>query len=175
MAPPFAVLAVDHVHVTTPADLEEEVVAWYRDTLGLEQVEKPDGTRPEGAWFKAGAQEVHVSVDEQNPPKVSHFGIVVSDFDAAVDGLRAAGCHIEQARTIPGRHRFYTRDPAGNRIEVVHFDAQEAVVAYEEGSTTVETHATVVAEEAPEEKPAEEERPYEAPRAWAEDEYPEGN
>jgi catechol 2,3-dioxygenase-like lactoylglutathione lyase family enzyme len=46
----------------------------------------------------------------------------VDDLDAAIGRLRAAGCHIEQAGEIPGRHRCYTRDPAGNRIEVVRFD-----------------------------------------------------
>ena len=36
-----------------------------------------------------------------------------------VERLRGAGCHIEQAGRIPGRRRFYTRDPAGNRLEII--------------------------------------------------------
>ena len=119
----FTFLALDHVDVTTPEELEEEVVTWYRETLGLEQLEKPQGTREAGAWFRAGDHEVHVSLDEHNPPRVAHFGIVVDDYDAVIEQLRAAGCHIEQAREIPGRHRFYTRDPAGNRIEIMSFDS----------------------------------------------------
>ena len=119
----FDFLALDHVNVTTPEELEEEVTTWYRDTLGMEQLDKPEGTRDGGAWFRAGDHEVHISIDAHNPPKAAHFGLVVAGYQAIIQRLRDAGCHIEQARTIPGRHRFYTRDPAGNRIEIMSFDA----------------------------------------------------
>ena len=113
------VLSLEHVSVTSPEDLEDEVVGWYRDLLGLDEMEKPDGTREKGAWFRIGEQQVHVTIDEHNPPKVSHFGLIVDDFDEVVRRLRESGCHIEQAAHIPGRRRFYTRDPAGNRLEVI--------------------------------------------------------
>ena len=135
----FEILRVDHVDVTTPGELEPEVLGWYRECLGLQDVDKPETTRPGGAWFRAGSQEIHISVDEHNPHKTAHFGIVVSNFGAVVERLRAAGCHIEQASTIPGRHRCYTRDPAGNRIEISHVDEEAATVSYEEVvPTTVE-------------------------------------
>ena len=113
------VVTLEHVSITTPHDLEEQVVGWYRDSLGLEPMEKPSGTRELGAWFQIGDQQVHVTVDEHNPPKVAHFGLIVDDFEEVVAALRASGSHIEQARDIPGRRRFYTRDPAGNRIEII--------------------------------------------------------
>ena len=119
----FIFVALDHVNVTTPEELEEEVVSWYVDCLGLEQLEKPGGTSASGAWFRAGDHEVHISIDEHNPPRVAHFGIVVDNYTAVIDQLRAARCHIEHAREIPGRHRFFTRDPAGNRIEIISFDS----------------------------------------------------
>jgi catechol 2,3-dioxygenase-like lactoylglutathione lyase family enzyme len=118
----FKVLAVDHVDVTAPAELMDDVLAWYRDVLGLTLIDKPAHTRPGGGWFRAGPQEVHVSLDQHNPHKSAHFGIVVDDFEAVIDRLRSAGCHIEQASSIPGRHRCFTRDPAGNRIEIAHVD-----------------------------------------------------
>jgi catechol 2,3-dioxygenase-like lactoylglutathione lyase family enzyme len=116
------VVRLDHVNVTTPAELEAEVLRWYEEVIGLEKLEKPAGTREAGGWFKVGDQQVHVSVDEHNPPQSSHFGLVVDDFAALVERLRVAGCHIEQAREIPGRHRCFTRDPAGNSIEFMAFD-----------------------------------------------------
>lgn len=119
----FEVVGVDHVQVTAPDELVEETCEWYRSCLGLDEMTKPQGTRPKGGWFRAGDQEVHVSVDEHNPHKTAHFGMVVTDFNAAVERLRGAGCHIEQASEIPGRHRCFTRDPAGNKIEIVAFDA----------------------------------------------------
>jgi muramoyltetrapeptide carboxypeptidase len=119
----FSVTGFDHVNVTTPVELEAQVLEWYRGVLGLEPLDKPAGTRGSGGWFRAGDKEVHVSVDPQNPPRSAHFCLVVDNFDAAVEGLRNAGCHIEQAAEISGRRRFFTRDPAGNRIELTAFDA----------------------------------------------------
>lgn len=113
------VAALDHVTVTSPEELESEVVAWYRDVLGLESVPKPPGAGERGAWLKAGDQQVHISVHPHNPPEKAHYCLVVEDFGAAIDALRAAGCHIEQASSISGRRRLFTRDPAGNRIEVM--------------------------------------------------------
>jgi catechol 2,3-dioxygenase-like lactoylglutathione lyase family enzyme len=128
----FNVLSLDHVNVTYPEELEREVLAWYEGCLGLERVMKPEGTRAAGAWFRAGTQEIHLSLDEHNPPKTAHLGLVVDDFDAAVGKLREAGCHIEQASTIPGRRRLYTRDPAGNRIEIAFMGEGGAAIEYEE-------------------------------------------
>lgn len=116
------ITGLDHVNVTTPEELEQEVLAWYQDVLGLERMDEPGGTRAAGGWFHAGAQQVHISVDAHNPPQSAHFGLVVDDFEALVARLREAGCHIEQARDIPGRHRCFTRDPAGNRVEFMAFD-----------------------------------------------------
>jgi catechol 2,3-dioxygenase-like lactoylglutathione lyase family enzyme len=122
----------------------EETIAWYGNCLRLEKLDKPEGTRLGGAWFGAGPQEVHISEDEHNPPKESHFALVVDNFEPVIECLRAEGCHIEQAVTIPGRHRFYTRDPAGNRVEIVHYDEVE-VVALE--TSRGESRARVVHEE----------------------------
>ena len=122
--PAFSVSGIEHVHITTPEELEDKVVEWYERVMGLEQVDKPEGTRPQGTWFRAGAQEIHISKDEHNPPKDAHFGLVVDDFAVAIEVLRANGCHIEQAANIPGRRRCYTRDPAGNRIEILAFEGK---------------------------------------------------
>lgn len=118
----FKVIGLDHVNVTTPEELEKEVVEWYESCLGLERLDKPAGTSVSGAWFQAGDQQVHISIDEHNPPKQAHFSLVVTDFNGVIECMRDAGCHIEQAREIPGRHRFFTRDPAGNRIEIMSLD-----------------------------------------------------
>jgi catechol 2,3-dioxygenase-like lactoylglutathione lyase family enzyme len=127
----FQVTGLDHVTVTTPEELEDEVVTWYRDCLGLTQIEKL-GQRPGGAWFEAGGQEIHVTRDPHNPSKTAHFGLRVDDFDAVVARLRSEKCHIEQAHPIPGRTRCFTRDPAGNSVEIVSHDEETGRVTYEE-------------------------------------------
>ena len=132
MSEQFEVLRLDHVNITAPEELEEEVVGWYETCLGLQRLEKPEGTRPKGAWFGLGEQELHVSVDEHNPPQTAHVGIVVDDFEKVVTRLRESGCHIEQAAVIPGRRRCYTRDPAGNRIEIASVEEPAAHIVSEE-------------------------------------------
>jgi catechol 2,3-dioxygenase-like lactoylglutathione lyase family enzyme len=120
---PFEVRTLDHVNVTAPEALESEVVSWYREVLGLEQLDKPSGTRRErGGWFKAGDRELHISIDPPGPSPQAHFALTVDDYAAALEHLRAAGCHIEPAGPIPGRQRFFIRDPAGNRLEIIGFD-----------------------------------------------------
>ena len=125
MATDFKVLGVNHVTVTAPDDLEHETLEWYETCLGLEPLEKPEGARERGGWFKAGEHEVHVSIDEHNPHHAAHFALVVTDFDAVVSRLRDANCHIEQALPIPGRKRCFVRDPAGNRVELMAYGTTE--------------------------------------------------
>lgn len=115
-------LELDHVTVTSPAELESEVIQWYEQVLGLERVDKPEGSGEKGAWFSLGGGQLHLSLDPHNPPRKSHFAIAVRDFEGAIEHLRGYGCHIEQATEIPGRHRFFIRDPAGNRIELFALD-----------------------------------------------------
>ena len=126
MGDDFKVLGVNHVTVTAPEDLKDETIEWYESCLGLERIGKPEGTHGEsGGWFKAGDQEVHVSIDEHNPHHAAHFAVVVSDLDEVVTRLRDASCHIEQAAPIPGRKRCFTRDPAGNRIELMAYREED--------------------------------------------------
>lgn len=119
-------LELDHVTVTAPAELEDEVIEWYERVLGLEQIEKLEGTPENGAWFSLGGAQLHLSRDPHNPPRRAHFAVRIDDFAGAVEHLRAHGCHIEQAKEIRGRRRFFTRDPAGNRIELFTLDEETA-------------------------------------------------
>lgn len=116
------VLSLEHVTVTTPEELEEEVLTWYSDVLGLTRVDKSDGAKPGGGWFEVGSQQLHLMIDPHNPPKNAHFCLRVADFEDFVGNLRSNGCHIEQARQVPGRKRCFTRDPAGNSIEIVSLE-----------------------------------------------------
>ena len=118
----FTIRGLDHVSVSTPEELETEVLEFYENFLGLAPLDKPAGTRSSGGWFTVGDLELHVSLDSHNPPPTPHFAVTVDDFDAIVGRLRDSGFHIEQARPIPGSRRFFTRDPAGNRIEIVSYD-----------------------------------------------------
>jgi catechol 2,3-dioxygenase-like lactoylglutathione lyase family enzyme len=66
------VLALHHVNVTVPADAEAAAKNFYANILGLEQLPKPTGTRPSGAWYQIGPIQLHLSVEKearvQSPP-----------------------------------------------------------------------------------------------------------
>ena len=117
----FKFAGIDHVDVTAPEELQEETIAWYRDCLRLAELP----TDRKGGRFAVGDQELHISIDPHNPPHTAHFCLLVENLKAIIDRLREGGSHIEQARDIPGRRRFYTRDPAGNRIEMASIDDEE--------------------------------------------------
>lgn len=71
-----------------------------------------------GAWFRAGSHELHVSEHE---PFVAadraHPAFAIDELDALADRLRAAGAEVRWDERLPGARRFYTFDPAGNRLE----------------------------------------------------------
>jgi catechol 2,3-dioxygenase-like lactoylglutathione lyase family enzyme len=117
-----SVTALDHVQVAGPRGCEDEARRFYADALGLEEIEKPPalGARG-GVWFRVGAQELHVGIEEPfTPATKAHPALRVADLDALRARLEAAGATIvEDDGTIPGVRRFYTADPFGNRIELL--------------------------------------------------------
>jgi len=114
------VTGIDHVQVAAPPGCEAEARAFYGGLLGLEELPKPEPLRSRGGcWFRAGAQELHVGVEEPfAPARKAHPGFVVDDLDALAERLTAAGVEIAWDDTIAGAKRFYAADPFGNRLEL---------------------------------------------------------
>ena len=110
--------ALDHVQVMMPKGCEDEARAFYAGLLGLTEVEKPGPMRANGGvWFAEG---IHVSGEEGfSPPRRAHPALRVDDLDRLAAALAVAGCAVEWDERWPGVRRFYTRDPFGNRVEVV--------------------------------------------------------
>jgi len=116
------VIALHHVNVTVPADLEAASRDFYGSVLGLEEVPKPKGTRPSGAWYQIGPNQLHLSVehDASGPLSSRHVCFTVADLKATEERFRKAGVEIiPDSRPIERTSRFYVRDPAGNMLEIV--------------------------------------------------------
>ena len=110
-----------HVNVVVPPDATARVRGFYVDVLGLREVTKPtEGVAQTGAWFDIDDRtQVHVSErDGDRHPQV-HFGLVVDDFDAVLARLREAAAPWEDRPPIFGGRRGFTRDPEGNRVEIL--------------------------------------------------------
>jgi catechol 2,3-dioxygenase-like lactoylglutathione lyase family enzyme len=115
----MTVTGIDHVQVAAPAGCEPEARAFYGALLGLEELPKPEALAARGGcWFQAGAQELHVGVEDPfTPARKAHPGLVVTDLDALAARLTEAGIDVVWDEAIPGTKRFHAVDPFGNRLE----------------------------------------------------------
>jgi catechol 2,3-dioxygenase-like lactoylglutathione lyase family enzyme len=103
-------MRIHHVNVVVPPGETESVVSFYLDVLGLRRTAKPtEGVARSGAWF---------DIDGATHPQ-SHFGLVVDDFDDVLRRVELSGAPWEEQPDIFGGRRGFTRDPAGNRVELL--------------------------------------------------------
>jgi len=112
---------IDHVQLAAPPGCEPEARRFFAGLLGLEEVEKPESLQARGGvWFRAGAQELHIGVEQEfAPARKAHPAFAVSGYDEVVARLRAAGVALIDDASIPGLRRCFVADPWGNRIELV--------------------------------------------------------
>ncbi|HXD71270.1 MAG TPA: VOC family protein [Gaiellales bacterium] len=110
--------ALDHVQVAIPPGGEGAARRFYAGLLGLREMEKPEPMRTTGGvWFEPG---VHLGVEQEfTPAGKAHPGLRMRDLDAVATRLEAAGADVEWDERWPGVRRFYTRDPFGNRLELL--------------------------------------------------------
>ena len=115
----MTITGIDHVQVAAPAGCEGEARAFYGTLLGLEELPKPAPLSARGGcWFRAGAQELHVGVEEPfAPARKAHPGLVAGDLDALAARLAGEGIAVAWDDAIPGARRFHVADPFGNRLE----------------------------------------------------------
>jgi catechol 2,3-dioxygenase-like lactoylglutathione lyase family enzyme len=116
-------LALDHVQVAAPPGSESEAQRFYGDLLGLLELPKPPALAADGVWFALDAGELHVGVtDGFAPAAKAHPGLrleSVGALDRLAARLEKAGHPVEWDDRLPGHRRFYTRDPFGNRLELL--------------------------------------------------------
>ncbi len=115
-------MRLDHVQVSCPPGGEEVARAFYRDALGMTELEKPPLLAARGGcWFKDGTAEVHVGVEEEFRPARRRIRRWRSTtWMRLAEKLAGLGYPVKwDNETIPGRRRFHTADGHGNRIEIV--------------------------------------------------------
>jgi catechol 2,3-dioxygenase-like lactoylglutathione lyase family enzyme len=114
-------MRIHHVNVVVAPGGTDAVVPFYVEVLGLRRVDKPtEGVAQSGAWFDVNeTTQVHVSERDGDVHPQSHFGLVVDDFDGVQLRLRDSGAPWEDQADIFGGRRGFTRDPAGNRVEIL--------------------------------------------------------
>jgi catechol 2,3-dioxygenase-like lactoylglutathione lyase family enzyme len=111
---------LQHVSIPRPPGSEEETRAFYRDLLGLPEIPPPNSIEAaEVIWFKLGEDaELHCFREEPlGDTSNRHLCLVVEDLTGLRQKLDSAGYQPYDVEAIPGRPRFFCRDPFGNIIE----------------------------------------------------------
>lgn len=122
MKPAFQ--GIDHVQLAAPPDCEAEARRFFGELLGLEEIPKPPAlARRGGLWFRCGAQQIHIGVEQDfGPAKKAHPALRLVD-EAALRSLMSvlanAGVSLQEDNEIVGSARFFADDPWGNRLEFV--------------------------------------------------------
>ncbi|MEU3840897.1 VOC family protein [Streptomyces sp. NPDC028635] len=113
------ITAIDHVQLAAPPGSEDALRAFYTGVLGMTEIPKPPVLAARGGcWFQAGAVQLHLGVEEDfRPARKAHPGLRVTGIEAYAAHLTALGTEVTWDDNLPGHHRFYAQDPAGNRLE----------------------------------------------------------
>jgi catechol 2,3-dioxygenase-like lactoylglutathione lyase family enzyme len=118
------VRGLQHVSSPIPEGAQDEARRFYGELLGLE--EKPVPSTLEGSrlvWFAAGGDlELHFFPGEQAPHSERHFCLDVEDLGAVRAALGGAGFRPYDSTPIPGRPRFFCRDPFQNLVEITSIE-----------------------------------------------------
>ena len=120
MAVPLQISQIDHCSVII-TDVERSR-RFYRDVLGLKEINKPRTFDFVVLWFDLGNMHIHLLLKE-DPDTVSprHFALRVADAAKARAYFREQGVAIQETTLIPSADRFFIHDPDGNRIEIIQW------------------------------------------------------
>ena len=118
--PPFTVTKLDHVSVII-TDVERSR-RFYRDLLGLREINSPRTFDFVVIWFEIDGQQLHLLLkDQADTTSPRHFALRVSDVAAARRYFQGLGIPTQETTLIPGADRFFIHDPDGNRIEIIQW------------------------------------------------------
>jgi catechol 2,3-dioxygenase-like lactoylglutathione lyase family enzyme len=124
----MATFTWEHIHLRSPDP--EATAAWYRDMLGADVIRTPQpagGTRID---LNLSGQKVFIALAQPGKAAdapaspylgLDHFGLTVTDLDAAVAELKAKGVHFTMEPTVnrPGVKIAFLTAPENVSIELI--------------------------------------------------------
>lgn len=115
------IIGIDHVQLAAPTGGEDAAREFYAGLLGMVELTKPPLLAARGGcWFSGAGTEIHIGIEEPfQPARKAHPGLLVADLDALAEALAGRGLPVRWDDTIPGRRRFHSEDPHGNRLEFI--------------------------------------------------------
>ena len=120
---PSNIVSLNHASFIV-TDIEVSL-GFYRDILGLQQVDRPDLGFP-GAWLQLGTQQIHL-LELVNPDPTTgrpvhggrdrHIALNALALAPVQEALTKAG--IVYTMSISGRRAMFCRDFDGNTVELI--------------------------------------------------------
>lgn len=113
---------LQHVSVPRPPGSDSAARRFYGEALGLTEITPPKALADLNViWYHlGGGTELHLLTEEPTGQDHSgrHFCLAVDDVEALRERLETAGIAVVGTTPIPGRPRYFCRDPFGNMIEI---------------------------------------------------------
>ena len=126
---------LQHVSIPRPPGSDGLTRQFYGELLGMKEAPAPHSVRHlDVLWFKgAGDTELHIFSETPGDDRSArHFCLVTDELAQLRAKLAAAGYQPYDVEPIPGRQRFFCRDPFGNTIEFTSI--QDMRLAYQTGT-----------------------------------------
>jgi catechol 2,3-dioxygenase-like lactoylglutathione lyase family enzyme len=122
-------------HVALPVSDLERSRRFYREVLGLSEVERPAAFDFPGAWFSLGEGQLHLIGREGGTLRGGkpvdsrdvHFAVRVDDFDAMLAHLRSAGYRDDLPRDDP-KWLKWNRTPNAGFPQIFILDPDHHVI-----------------------------------------------
>ncbi len=112
-------LVADIHHVSLNVADARRALGFYRDLLGMAELDRPDFPFP-GAWLDAGGgRQVHLIEADVPADHGQHVAFRVNDLDRVVARVAAAGFDVAGPVEVAGTgiRQAFVVDTEGNRVE----------------------------------------------------------
>ncbi|TJY44427.1 glyoxalase [Cohnella pontilimi] len=119
----YQFLGIDHVQLAAPKGSEELARKFYGETLGMDEIPKPETLRVRGGvWFQCGTHQVHIGVQEDFvAARKAHPAFHVQNLADFRKHLLGQDVRLQDDDALEGADRFYVDDPFGNRLEFLEW------------------------------------------------------
>lgn len=116
------ITGLHHFAIPMPAGREDEAIRFYTEILGIPRVPKPPALQVDGGlWFELpDGRQVHLQIDTPFSPLLHpHPALICDDVEEVAKSLESHGLSVRFDTRWDGVKRFFTKDPFGNRIEIL--------------------------------------------------------
>ena len=128
-------LRIQHISIPRPPGSDAEARRFYGEILGLDEMTPPPSLAYLNViWYRLGETELHLLVEEPFGQDRSgrHFCIATDDVERLRERLEATGIAVVGTTAIPGRPRYFIRDPFGNLIEITTIEHEKGTTPWQD-------------------------------------------